>query len=474
MVLLLAGLSLTLGSRLGGRAGAVPLSVIGAAGGAAAVGVGLLLPWSALTFLAPVEAGRAVSFDLLLRFETGPLGGPPAGWAWLIAGALPLVIGRSWRLSWAAGAWVMALAGWAVSWGFGRGWIPLPVHGAETLLSLSAVGLTLAIGLGVVAFERDLPAYRFGWRQIAPPMAAVAVVLGILPVLGSAIEGRWNQPVRDLQGTLSFLNEGEETRGDYRVLWLGRAAAVPGHPWKLTEFADSAYTVARSTAPALGEMWPATPPGATANIPEALRLAAEGETTQMGRMLAPMGIRYVAVAVRPAPDEPTAPPPRALTEALDRQVDLGKIEAEDSVILYQNAAWIPAQSSLEGGTLLEGGLDEATAADLSGAVPAFADQGGTLSFRGELEAGTRLLLAESPSSNWVMNSGSGQPNREAAFGVANVWDVEVGGETHLRYRSPLWYWAWVIAQALVWAASIRWIWRHWRRRRGERRALRRA
>ena len=472
LIVLVVGLALALGSALGGRVGALPMSVIGTAAGAAGVGAALLFPWSALAFLAPTEAGRAIPFSLLLRFESGPLGGPPAGWAWMAAAALPLVIGRSWRLSWAAGAWAMAVAGWALAWGFGRGWVPLPLHGPESLLALSAAGLTFAIGLGVVAFERDLPAYKFGWRQIAPPAAALALALGVLPVLGSALGGRWNQPVRDLRGTLSFLDEAASDKGEYRVLWLGRAAAVPGHPWRLAQFADSAYTVARTTAPAFDELWPTLSPGATAKIPEALSFAAAGDTTQMGRMLAPMGIRYVAVAVRPAPEEPAAQPPRALTEALDRQVDLGRIEGEDSVILYENAAWVPARSSLEGGTLLEGGLEEAASTDLSGAIAAFPTESGGLSFRGDLESGTRLLLAESPSANWRLNVGSSSPLREAAFGVANVWDVEVGGEAHLRYRSPLWYWAWVGAQVLAWGLAVRWIWRQWRRRRGERRALR--
>ena len=55
-----------------------------------------------------------VNETMLLRFQTGPFGNTPLGWAFLVAAALPLVIGRGWRLGWSVRAWFVALAAWGV------------------------------------------------------------------------------------------------------------------------------------------------------------------------------------------------------------------------------------------------------------------------------------------------------------------------------------------------------------------------
>ena len=476
-VVLVGVLGLWAGSALGGREARVPLAMVGAGLGAVVLGAALLLPWSVAMVISPPPSIGPFAFDALLRFETGPLGGPPAGWAWLAAGALPLVIGRSWRLRWASAAWGAAVAGWVLAWVVSRGWLPIPMSSPEPALALSAISLAFAAGLGVLAFEVDLPAYRFGWRQIAPPAAALGIVLGSLPILGATFGGRWNQPQRDLDGSLAFVSEGARLeQGDFRILWLGDPAAIPGHPWKLGGFGGLAYTLSRNGAPEATEMWPGRPPGATSQIGSALKLAAEGETTQVGRLLAPMAVRYVAIARRPAPEAAAVDLPDDLLATLDRQVDLGRVEAEDAVVLFENAAWVPTRSALPGGVVLEGPLSEAGATDLSGAVPALpeGEPATPFSFSGEVEPGTRLLLAESPSSGWGLDVAERAAPREVAFGVANVWDVETGGRAELSYRSPLWQWAIVAVQLVVWVLAGRWVWLARRNRRAARKTAARA
>ncbi len=334
--------------------------------------------------------------------------------------------------------------------------------------------LAFAAGLGVLAFELDLPAYRFGWRQIAPPAAALAIALGALPIFGASFGGRWDQPERDLGGSLAFVNEGARLdQGDFRILWLGDPAAVPGHPWSLEGFADTAFSLSRNGGPEATELWPGRAPGATGKVADAFALASGEATTQLGRMLAPMGIRYVAVARRPAPEARPAPVPEDLVAILDRQVDLGRIETEDAVVLFENAAWIPARAELPGGTLVEGGLTEAASADLSGTASVLPDGSDSVPtrFSGEVEIGTRVLLAESPSDGWRLDvEDHGAAPREDAFGIANAWDIEVGGSARLSYRSPLWQWGIVALQAVMWALAARWVWQAWRSRRSTRRA----
>lgn len=461
-------LGLWAGSALVGLGGVLPLRAVRAGLGAALLGAALLLPWSLSAFASPAAPFGPFAFDQLLRFETGPWGGPPAGWAWLAVGALPLVIGRSWRLKWAAAAWGAAIAGWLLAWTASRGWVPVPMVSPEPALALSAVSLAFAAGLGVMAFELDLPAYRFGWRQIAPPAAALAVALGTLPIVGASFGGRWDQPERDLSGSLDFVTERSRVeQGDFRILWLGAPEAVPGHPWPMRGFPNTAYSLSRNGGLEATEMWPGRPPGSTARVPEALSFASGDATTQLGRMLAPMGIRYVAVARRAAPEAAAAPVSTELVGLLDRQVDLGRVETEDAVTLFENAAWIPSRGELPGGTDVNGGLVGAASADLSGTAPVLPEGDDTVptQFSGEVQVGTRVLLAESPSAGWRLSVEGATAPREAAFTVANAWDIEAGGAGTLSYRSPLWQWAIVLVQVVVWLLAARWVWRAYRARR---------
>ena len=172
------------------------LRVLGASVVGAAIAVALHLPWT-LDFLLP---GRTLeSFtggsngsgnaDLaaLLRFETGPLGGAPFGWSFLVAATLPLLIARAERHTWAVRGWTVAIASFGLAWLAQRGTLDVPLPPVDVLLVPAAAGLALATAMGVVAFEVDLPGYRFGWRQIASGLAAVAVVVCVVPVIGAVL-----------------------------------------------------------------------------------------------------------------------------------------------------------------------------------------------------------------------------------------------------------------------------------------------
>ena len=50
--------------------------------------------WATIAGVAP-DPSRATGFGALLRFQIGPMGAAPLGWALLVAAALPLAIGQS-------------------------------------------------------------------------------------------------------------------------------------------------------------------------------------------------------------------------------------------------------------------------------------------------------------------------------------------------------------------------------------------
>ena len=224
------GVALLGGSALVGRVrSGVRMLVIAVV--AAAVAVVLLIPWSVAVLGSRVAtlgvslgpAGR-LGFGQVLRFDTGPIAPGPLGWALLVAAALPLFIGRGWRLAWATRLWVVAIAFFWLTWAGARGWIPaLP---AEVGLAPAAAALAGSVALGVVAFELDLPGYQFGWRQLAATVAP-------------AWRWRWrpsrcSSPRVRVAGTFRAPTPAPcwpscrlSRTGRYRVLWVGSPDALP-------------------------------------------------------------------------------------------------------------------------------------------------------------------------------------------------------------------------------------------------------
>ncbi|HEY4377729.1 MAG TPA: glycosyltransferase, partial [Acidimicrobiales bacterium] len=152
-VVLLCAVALTVGSLICFRFGGVVRMLV-AAVGACVVAAVLQLPWS-LDLIRPSSQWAAfagirtslngpLSLGKVMRFQTGPFGAPPLGWAFLVAAALPVIIGRSWRLEWAIRAWFLALAGWGLVWAGQRGWLPLGLPSSEILLAPVAAALALA------------------------------------------------------------------------------------------------------------------------------------------------------------------------------------------------------------------------------------------------------------------------------------------------------------------------------------------
>jgi GT2 family glycosyltransferase len=431
-----------------GRAVALSLSGLG-------VAALLLFPWS-LDFLLPgsewatvvgvdVPATRGLSLGALLRFETGPLGAPPLGLAFLVVAALPLFVGRGWRLSWAARCWAIALVGWGLAWTGGRDWVPVALPPAEVLVAPAALALALAAGLGMAAFELDLPGYRFGWRQAASLAAAGAALVGTVPVLGAAVDGRWHQPDRDFAGLLSWMAE-QRDAGSFRVLWLGDPLALPLPGWQLAE--GVAYATSDDGPPDVTDSWPPASSGTSGLLADAVDLALDGETTKLGRLLAPAAVRYVVVPSGPAPGTRTRPPLPGLVPALDAQVDLSRLESDEALALYENAAWLPRRAVLSAeaaSASREPGGDALLHASLGGSAPLGAT----------VPDGSQVHLSEASSPRWRLEVGGRGAPRRAAFGWANAWTVETGGPVRVRYRTSPLRWGAVAIEAVAWAAVVR-------------------
>jgi hypothetical protein len=325
----------------------------------------------------------------------------------------------------------------------------------EVLLAPAAAGLALASALGMVAFEVDLPGYRFGWRQVLSALAALCVVGGIIPAVGGSVDGRWGMPSGDYSRTLGRL-EAEQSQGPFRVLWLGDPDVLPLAGWDLGN--GLAYATSEGL-PRAQSLWAGSDDGSTRLISDALALATDRQTARLGRLLAPMGIRYVVVPERLAPspfEKRIQPVPPDLTFVLGGQLDLHQLDLDAAVTVYLNEAAAPTRAELPAGTSSDGlSVSDTAALDLSTSAPALPETDGYATYRGPVHQGRELYLSASSSQRWQLREGGHSVQRLKGFGWANAFPVSADGDATLRFRTPPLRYAFLALQALLWLIALR-------------------
>ncbi len=464
------GVALFVGSVLTvqGRGGAKLLlaSVI-----AAGIGFVALLPWSLGAFrsfgefFAPGPGSTAaLPVSSLLRLDTGPYGGGVLGWALIAAAAVPLFIGRSWRLAWGARLWVVALAFFALAWAGSRGWFPIP--SLELVLAPAGAALAFSVALGAASIEMDLPGYRFGWRQFAPAFGAVAVVAATLPFLAWVGGGQWDLPASAAESAYAF--PAAAPNGDYRVLWVGSPATIPLASQGSTD--GLAFATSLDGLPSAGELWAPVRPGQAGLVAEDLGWAENRETTALGRLLAPLAIRYVVV---PVGTGAVGGAENQVAAALGRQLDLLPVGTDPTYRVFVNSSWLPLFSVLPSGTSLPTGPTAWVVASKlqqldvvpAQALPVGSDSQTLLAVRPR--SSPRHLYGAVQDGSWHVQAGGHELPRAEAMGWASSWVVppdvstvalsEPGsGGQHVADVIMVLIWALALSVALVrWREKLR-------------------
>ena len=445
----IVGLALFVGSVLTGRGrGGARLLVASLI--ATAIGFVALLPWSLGAFhsfndfFVPASGPLvALPVSSVLRLDTGPYGGSVLSWAIVVAAAIPLFIGRSWRLAWAARMWVVALAFFGLAWAGSRGWFPVPP--LELVLAPAGAALAFSVALGAASVERDLPGYRFGWRQFAPAFGAVAVVAATLPFLTWVGGGQWDLPATGAETAYAF--PAGPPNGDYRVLWVGSPGSLP-----LAAQGSSgglAFATSLDGLPSAGQLWAPVGSGRARGVAQDLSWAESRETTALGRLFAPLAIRYVVVPVGAGA---VGASENRVVAALGRQVDLFPVGTDPTYRVFANSSWAPLFSVLPAGTNLPSShgqwaiAGELQQLNLAGAeaLPVGTSSGASFVVRahssprhlyGAVQDGSwRVDLASSPQASSPQASGPQASARPAlasttAFGWASSWVLPPGANT---------------------------------------------
>jgi GT2 family glycosyltransferase len=435
--------------------------------GFASVGIGgalvLLMPWP---LELPGADGAALGFAFrpslslaeVLRFESGPSGAGWVGFGLLAAAVLSLAIATGARFAWAARAWALALLGFALVWLPARFWPDVSVPAPEAALSLAALGLALAAGLGVAALlEGELRRYRFGWRQPVVALAGLGLTLSVVGFAADAADGRWHAPGRDWNQVLGFLRA-ERVDGGFRVLWVGDPAVLPFDP----AVADGGvgYVLTRDGPGNGRELYRAPERRADRLVGDALDLVTGDRTNRLGHLVAPMAVRYIAMPERAGPraDVAAGASFSNVAGALGAQTDLVRLGTEPGIVLYENAAWSATRATVDEDADLpldsRDPLRAALRTELGDAEPVKGPVGDS----NPTGPGT-VLWTEAFDADWEARADGRGLDHVEPFGFANGYVLPERASVSITYQGQLRRYLTLALQALLWLGVVVLWWR---------------
>ncbi len=405
----------------------------------------LSLPWvigtlasgshAVALFGLPLSASGAPNWGDVVRFAIGPTARSPVVWLLVAASALPLLIGRGQRLVWAARFWALACLSWVMAFASTHGWTGSFAPSESVVLVPAAIAVAVGVGLGISSFEIDIAGDVFSWRQVISGVALIAVILGVLPVVAGAFNGRWELPTTGVEQPLAFLNRPNPAA--FRVLWLGDPRSLPLGGWSVE--AGLAYSLTDESLPDTTAVWTPSGPGPADTAAEAVRLAVSGNTVHLGRLLAPLGVRYVVVVdgVNPSdtsqPASVAAPPPAGTQRALLNQDDLAVVPGQFGVQVYQNDEGIPVTAQRAHPALASSALwSFPTAADVQGWHPVLTPLAYRHGATGTISSGT-VYAGYAPAGNFTLVAGGRSVPRLPAFGWAGQYPGAVAGPATLAF-----------------------------------------
>lgn len=418
--------------------------------------------WWSLVVGADPGVGRNEGILRVLTFDSGRTTFAPAVLALYGIVAVGLVVARAERFVWAARGAVLvsvfaflAVASDSRLFGF-----QLPEPGV--LLTFAAAGLALGVVALFDAVENDVKGQRFGWRQPLALIAAVAVLVPALPLAINAADGRWNQPRSSIDTLLLQLSKNPD-EGDYRILYLGHPDLLPAAPRTLDLGGAGvrlAYAVTDDGIATLFTQWSPKETSTVRTLENAIEHLVAGDTPRVGRLVAPLGVRYVVVpridGARSTRQSPK-PEPEGLVNALRVQLDLRRQYESADLLIYENTAWVPTVAQLSpaaAAASTTAGMDELVLSDLRGATPA---KSGFVPGRAtqRLEVGPGVVtVAVPPSPRWTLAVDGRRLTSRPAFGATTGFDVPdsvtPGSRATLRYDRPFLQVAFVVGQFALW------------------------
>jgi hypothetical protein len=367
----------------------------------------------------------------MIRLAVGPFGTGPLGWLLPAAAVFALLVSRAERLSVAARFAGMAVASLAASLLVARHLTGSLTPDVTTLLVPYAVAVPALIGTGVAAFEADVAASRFGWRQLLAGLTMLAILAGgPVPFAAATVSGRFDLPPHGFDTQVGFLPTHQ--LGGSRTLWLGDPRAVPLAGWTI----EPGLAFATSTAglPNGDDLFVPPGSGAAHVIADDVVTALRGGTVHLGRLLAAAGIGDVVVVTSTAPAlggaQQSVLPPAGLVPALRLQEDLQQEQGNGGAQVFVNKSShgiVAARSEP-----LDPSASPGTLAGSRFWVPKLRSR----TWTGKVPRGV-LLAALAPAGDFTATVDGRSLTRSSAYGWAASWRVPAGNAALSLDAPPL-------------------------------------
>lgn len=390
---------------------------------------------ASLTNLWVTRAASPSAVDIITG-GLGPVVTSWFGWGIVAAAAYAVLVGRDWRLRWAVASWILTLVSWAGAIALARAGLFGGI-GLELVLVPAALGLAVAVAMGACAFDRDVIGSDFGLRQLLSAVAVVALFIGVVPVAVGAAQGRWYVPEGDFARVLRPI----EDDGSNRTLWIGDPDALPVAGWTLQGVEGIVVGTSVGLTPTLSDQYRLDGGEGVESLTDAVLAAMNGETSRLGRVLAPMGISYV-IAVQSAAPQPFAteeiPIPDGAVSALREQLDLTEFELNPAMAAFRvNDPW-PLRSDIT-----DVDLDGVTSwrdlllRPIETVPEAVLGTGVGTQMHGELEADRIIARSGTDEDGWTLTVEGDEASSSPLFGWQQQFTTPTDGEVTLSWSPPL-------------------------------------
>ena len=408
----------------------------------------------------PTELYRLVSFEL----EGGKV--PWLQFAPLVLATISLLISRGRALCLATQAWSLCLLGFGFAWIASDNLLAAAIGPSvrlrELALFVAAVGVCWAASIGCASFEKDAYRIRASWRRLLITTGITLFILGLLPLLAAAKNGRWETPKYDLEVALSLIDD-RNVGPSYRVLWIGDESILPLASWRLENMGTSAKNLSIASSvggyPDIRYQWAGVLTPGVQQLVNTVELGLSGGTSRLGRLLAPFGIRYVVVVEESAPSfghGVQSPLDPRIRNSVRSHIDLRPIAADPAVLVFENESWFATRAQFDDGAALDGmtDLSQLVISDLTSGIPVLTDRRSLVEQHGRLGFGA-VQVAEEFDQNWRLHIGEDILKPQLSFGWAMRFDSEATGPAALFYQRPRHIRYEVVLQIVGWMLVLR-------------------
>jgi hypothetical protein len=232
------------------------------------------------------------------------------------------------------------------------------------------------------------------------------------------------------------------------------------------------YATSVDGTPDATSLWPPSHAGATPLLAQDLHLVASQLTTELGHLLAPMAVRYIVIPSQTAPSGfggNTVPVPNDIVAGLEQQIDLKARPTDHALLVYENAAWVPARARLTPDAAAAAtqttSSEAAQNVDLSGAAPVLGS-GSLDAFHGPVPGQSPVLVSGTDSGGWHLSVAGNGATRDKAFGWAMLFTTPAGGNASLHYDTPFLARVILVFEMGLWLVALAFVLADRRRRRG--------